>query len=77
MHNYEVSNYYYHNLLQVLKDMGVKETKSGVLPKNGDRIIAAIFEDADCAMKALQVKHPHFVLSIPGNNHAKFILSLL
>ncbi len=63
--------------LQVLKDMGVTETKTGVMPKNGERIMVAIFEDSDRAMNALQIKHAKFVLSIPGNNHAKFILSLL
>lgn len=57
--------------------MGMKEIKSGIFPKNGNKIMVAIFEDADNAMKALQVQHPDFVLSIPGNNHAKFILSLL
>ena len=57
--------------------MGVGETKTGVIPKTGERVMIAVFDSADNAMKALQFKHPHFVLSIPGNNHAKFILSLL
>lgn len=61
----------------MLKDIGVKEAKVGIMPKNGERIMIAIFEDPDSATKALQVKNPHFTLSIPGNNHAKFILSLL
>ncbi len=63
--------------LQVLKDMGVTETKAGVMPKNGERVMVAVFEDSESAMNALQIKHAMFVLSIPGNNHAKFILSLL
>ena len=63
--------------MQTLLEIGVKETKSGVMSKTGERVMIAVFENSESAVKALQVKHPHFVLSIPRNNHARFILTLL
>lgn len=63
--------------LQLLRDIGAYDVKGGRIPRTGEEVTVAIFEYAETAMKALQFKHPHFTLSIPRNDHARFILSLL
>lgn len=45
--------------------------------KSGEEVVIAIFSNEETAIQALQTKHSFFSLSIPRNNHAKFILSLL
>jgi len=55
----------------------VVDTKTGVMSKSSERVMIAIFDDSETAVKALQIKHTHFTLGIPGSNHAKCILSLL
>ncbi len=62
---------------QLLREIGACDVKGGRIPRTGEEVMVAIFESADTAMKALHFKHPHFALSIPRNNHAKFILTVL
>ena len=45
--------------------------------KTGEEVTIAIFNSQDAAVQALQIKLPHLSLSIPRNNHAKFILTML
>lgn len=56
---------------------GLVELKTGKMVKTGEEVVVAIFSNEETAMQALQIKHSLFSLSIPRNNHAKFILSLL
>ncbi len=63
--------------LQVLQEIGACDLKVGRIPRTGEEVTVAIFESTDAAMKALHFKHPHFSLSIPRSNHARFILGLL
>lgn len=56
---------------------GLVELKTGKMTKTGEEVVVAIFSNEETAMQALQIKHSFFSLSIPRNNHAKFILSLL
>ena len=62
---------------QALREMGLQDFKAGRLSKTGEEVLVAVFSSPETAIKALHIKHPHFTLSIPRNNHAKFILSLL
>lgn len=63
--------------LQTLRELGAQDIKVGRMSKTGEDIMIAIFNTPDGAVKALHMKHPLFSLSIPRNNHAKFIISLL
>lgn len=51
--------------------------KFGKMNKTGEEVVVAIFNSEETAMQALKIKHSVFTLSIPRNNHAKFILNLL
>lgn len=51
--------------------------KSGKMAKSGEEVTIAIFGNHEAAMHALQLKLAHLSLSIPRNNHAKFILTML
>ena len=62
---------------QILREMGAFDFKGGKISRTGEEVTVAVFDTPDTAMKALHFKHPHFALSIPRNNHAKFILTLL
>lgn len=65
-------------MIQILNDLkGILDVKSGKMTKTGEEVTIAVFTDQDAAMQALQTKHSYFSLSIPRNNHAKFILSML
>ena len=66
-----------HLAFQALTEMGAQDFKGGVVPRTGEDVMVTIFDSPESAIKALQFKHPHYTLSIPRNNHAKFILSLL
>ena len=56
---------------------GLMDLKMGKMNKTGEEVVVAVFSNEEVAMQALQIKHSLFSLSIPRNNHAKFILSLL
>ena len=56
---------------------GLIDVKTGKMSKTGEEVIVAIFSDEGTAVQALQTKHSLFSLSIPRNNHAKFILNML
>lgn len=47
------------------------------MAKSGEEVTIAVFATQDAAMQALQVKQAQLSLSIPRNNHAKFILTML
>lgn len=48
------------------------------MAKTGEEVTVAIFNCQEAAMQALKIKLlPQLSLSIPRNNHAKFILSML
>ena len=57
--------------------MGAKGFKTGRMTKSGEKIMIVIFDTPESALIALQSKHPLFSLSIPRNNHSKFIMTLL
>lgn len=56
---------------------GLLDVKTGKMAKTGEEVVVAIFSDEESAMQALKMKHSDFTLSIPRNNHAKFILNML
>ena len=56
---------------------GLLEVKTGKMSKTGEEVVVAVFSDESAAAQALQTKHSLFSLSIPRNNHAKFILNML
>lgn len=56
---------------------GLVDMKFGKMNKTGEEVVVAIFNSEETAMQALKIKHSVFTLSIPRNNHAKFILNLL
>jgi hypothetical protein len=56
---------------------GLLDIKTGKMAKTGEEVVVAIFNDEDTAVQALKQKHSDFTLSIPRNNHAKFILTML
>lgn len=51
--------------------------KTGKMVKTGEEVVVAVFSNEETAMQALKAKHSVFTLSIPRNNHAKFILNML
>lgn len=61
----------------VSKLNGLLDVKTGKMNKTGEEVVVAVFSNEETAMQALQMKHSLFSLSIPRNNHAKFILNLL
>lgn len=63
--------------LQILHDIGALDITGGRINKTGEEVLIAMFPSPDVAIKALQMHNMPFTLSIPRNNHAKFILSLL
>ena len=62
---------------QMLRDVGAMDILGGRINKTGEEVLIATFPSPETAMKALQMQNMPFTLSIPRNNHAKFILSLL
>lgn len=56
---------------------GLVDIKTGKMAKTGEEVVVAIFNSEETAVQALKMKHSVFTLSIPRNNHAKFILSML
>ena len=64
-------------VLQILREVGALDIKGGRITKTGEEVLIAAFPSPEIAVKALQMQNMPFTLSIPRNNHAKFILSLL
>ena len=62
---------------QLLRDLGAQDIKGGRINKTGEEVLIATFPSPDMAVKVLQMQNMPFTLSLPRNNHAKFILSLL
>ena len=60
-----------------MKLNGVQDVINGKMIKTGEEVTIAVFDCQDTATQALQMKHVHFSLSIPRNNHAKFIMTML
>ena len=73
-----VSDIDYFFYLQVLSKLaGLVKVQSAKMTKGNEEVTVAVFGDHESAMQALQVKLTHVALSIPRNNHAKFILTML